>query len=340
MCNEYDAEIVMGEANRATRFLSKTGAGIFNPSRGEESRNQQFQGLYVSTEERTQVLLSLTEKATAQGWTRRPRVFDGDAVVSRPNLSDVLAPGPRFTVPVGEPFTLASSESLTLARTRGANLLVVGDKDEVDSPDLAARGVIHSVLLAAQAQGIEVDVVDFIGDEGISSALSVMDVAEKTGAHYARSRGLDAVLQRYKLRVSERTTNEDYRAPTRLLLLYGLQRALSLTPVDPYACSEDSTPSLSSQLLSIITGGPEVGVHVVLDVDRSQSVEKRLGNGVLGELALRVAGSGADQRDLSFVAGGYADVPALRYGQLLIGDTMKGTTKRARGYRIMTGADA
>ena len=52
MCNEYDAEIVMGDTNKAARMLSKTGEGLFNPSRGDESKNQPFQGLYVTPEQR------------------------------------------------------------------------------------------------------------------------------------------------------------------------------------------------------------------------------------------------------------------------------------------------
>ena len=35
--------------------------------------------------------------------------------------------------------------------------------------------------------------------------------------------------------VSARTTSGDYKAPTQLLVLLGLQRALSLTPYDPYS---------------------------------------------------------------------------------------------------------
>ena len=84
MCNEYDSEIVMGDTNKAPRLLSKTGEGLFNPSRGDESRNQPFAGLYVPPEQRAQLLRELRLKADAEGWTRHPRVFDGNAVVARP----------------------------------------------------------------------------------------------------------------------------------------------------------------------------------------------------------------------------------------------------------------
>ena len=65
MCNEYDAEIVMGDTNKAARMLSKTGEGLFNPARGDESKNQPFQGLYVAPEQRGGLLRALRQKADA-----------------------------------------------------------------------------------------------------------------------------------------------------------------------------------------------------------------------------------------------------------------------------------
>ena len=84
---------------------------------------------------------------------------------------------------------------------------------------------------------------------------------------------------------------------------------------------------------------PEVGVHAAVSADRLKTVERRLGGDVLQELAVRIAGSGADQQDLSAVSGQYGDVPPLRLGQLLIGDLMRGSAKRVRGYTLLTGND-
>lgn len=336
MCNEYDSEIVMGDTNKAPRLLSKTGEGLFNPSRGDESRNQPFAGLYVPPEQRAQLLRELRLKADAEGWTRHPRVFDGDAVVARPRLADVLKTGNRFTVPVGEPFTLAECESLVVPRTRGANILLVGDRDDEQAPDYGLRGVLHSVLDAAAAQSAGVTVIDFVGDEDINGGLTIMDVAQATGARYARSALLPKVLADYAGVIHERTECGNYKAPTQLLVLFGLQRALALAPYDPYSMGDTEEPPLGQLLAAIIANGPEVGVHVVADADRARSVEIRLGTDLLDDFTLRIAGSAADQKDLSLVSGSYGDVPPLRYGQLLIGDLLKGSVRRARGYKILT----
>lgn len=337
MCNEYDAEIVMGETNKAARMLSKTGAGLFNASRGDESKNQPFQGLYVAPEQRNGLLRALRQKADASGWTREPRVFDGDALVARVPQTAPSKPGARFTVAIGEPFTLAESEALVLPRTRGASLLLVGDRDGDETPDLSIRGVLHSVLLAAHAQGAAATVVDFIGDEEVDDGLTVLDVAEITGSRYLRSSSLATALQEFAAIVAARSADGNYRDTTQLLVLFGLQRARSLAPYDPYSMDSDE-PSIAQLLSTILLSGPEVGVHVVADADSSRSVESRLGTDPIQEFMIRVAGSAADAKDLALASGSYGETAPLRFGQILIGDHLKGTTRRARGYTILTTA--
>lgn len=339
MCNDYDAEIVMGDVNKAPRLLSKTGEGLFNPSRGEESKNQLFKGLYIPTDERAALINQLAQKAATAGWTHRPRVFDGDAVVARPLSRPVNgAPSSRLTIPLGEPFSLADQESIALRRTRGANLLLLGDSDDETNRDFAVRGGLHSCVLAARSQGVDVTVLDFLGDEEIDNGLAVMEVADALGATYVRSRGADAPLVSLAGTVEERTAAGEYKAPTKLLVIFGLERALSLNPVDPFGDDEAEEPSPGANLTAILRGGPEVGVHVVISADRTKTVERRIGSDLLQEFTIRVAGSGADQQDLAAVSGQYGDVPPLRLGQLLIGDLMKGTTKRIRGYTVLTEA--
>lgn len=340
MCNEYDAEIVMGDGNRATRLLSKTGEGLFNPARGDESRNQLFRGLYIPAAERTALIGELARKAAGEGWTRRPRVFDGDALVIRPAAPGAPAvsggTGTRLTIGVGEPFTLADEESVVLRRTRGANVLLLGDSDDETTRDPAVRGVLHSFLLAARSQGAEVTVLDFMGDEDAGGGLSVLDVATAVGAGYVRSRGAEAALAVLAATAEERTAAADYRAPGRLLIIVGLERALSISPVDPYAYEEPAGASPAAHLAAILRGGPEVGIHVVVSTDRSRTVERRLGAELLPELTLRIAGSAADQQDLASISGQYGDVQALRPGQLLIADLLRGTARRIRGYEVLT----
>ena len=225
-----------------------------------------------------------------------------------------------------------------LPRTRGANLLLVGDRDDDETPDLSLRGVLHSLLLASQLQGSATTTVDFIGDEEVEGGLTIMEVAEIAGSRYVRSSSLELVLRDLAALVATRTSEGNYRDATQLLVLFGLQRALSLAPYDPYSMDGSDEPSVAQLLSAIMVSGPEVGVHVVVDADRSRSVESRLGSELIQEFMIRVAGSAADAKDLGLVSGSYGDIAPLRFGQLLIGDHLKGTTKRARGYKILTTA--
>ena len=47
MCNDIDADIVMGDDNREVRALSRRGEGIFNPLKGKPSYNKPFVGMYI-----------------------------------------------------------------------------------------------------------------------------------------------------------------------------------------------------------------------------------------------------------------------------------------------------
>ena len=336
MCNEYDAEIVMGDTNKAPRLLSKTGEGIFNPARGDESWNQPFQGLYIPPDVRRRLLADMRQLADDSGWTRKPRVFDGDAVVARPVLPLDRHPTNRFVVPLGEPLTLADSERVTLSRARGGNLLLVGDRTQEESADSAVRGVLHSVLLAAASQKASVAVVDLVGDEDLDEGLSVAEVARAAGARYERSSGLAAVLRECARTVVSRTTDGDYTARTHVAILRGVQRARELIPPDPYLLpGDDDSPDLMTDLVKTVNGGPEVGVHIIVSTDHARAVEAKLGRELLEEFGLRVVGSSADQYDLSVVNSPYGSAELIRPGQLHIADVLRGSTRRARGYDIL-----
>lgn len=335
-CTEYDAEILMGSTNQAPLRLSKTGEGLFNPARGEESRNQLFQGLHIPAERRSELLSKLEAKARDIGWSRRPRVFDGDAVVPRPPTVGGSASGAkRFTIPIGEPFTLEDSAQVALRRSRGSNILLVGS--EVGMHDHSLRSALDSCLLAALAQVVPVTILDFAGDEE-DGTVPLVDVAEAVGARYVRSARSSTALAAAASTVASRTAAGDYKSPTELLMVVGLERAMSLKPVDPYAFDEGE-PSDAAALLGVLQNGPEVGWHTLVQADRTKTVEARVGADALQELTMRIGGATTDLADLAAVAGRYADVAPLRHGQLLIGDHTRGNVRRIRSYSVLGSSD-
>ena len=337
-CTDYDAEVLMGSANQAALRLSKTGEGVFNPARGEESRNQLFQGLHISAGERIALLNDLKAKARETGWTRLPRVFDGDAVIPRPPLQ---IDSKRFAsrvliIDVGEPLSLEDRERVVVRRTRGSNLLILGS--DTASRDRALQGALHSCLLAASTQAATVTVVDFAGDDDEYEAGSLLvNVVEALGGTYVRSGGATGQLEVVAGSVEARISKDDYGAETEVLVIVGLERARLFEPPDPY--EDGGTRSVARTLLTVLENGPEVGIHTVLQANRAKTVEDRLGPSALSEFSLRLGSSITDRRDLAVVAGQYGDVDLPRMGQLLVCDLTIGSVKRVRGYAALVDGD-
>lgn len=242
-----------------------------------------------------------------------------------------------MVVPLGEPFTLQSSVSLTLRRSRGSNVVLIGDLDEDDTTDLSVRGAAHSCIAAACRLGARVRVVDFIGDEVVDAYASIDEVARASGADYYRGRNLAAVVAEVATTVGKRLADGDYSAPTEMVVLFGLQRALSVKPPDPYG--DDPEARTASQLADVLRDGPEVGVHVVTVIDSVMSLERRLGHDALAELALRVGGSLASPADLQFVTGTYSSPADVRRNQLVLGDQQRGSVVRMRAYPPLSHVD-
>jgi len=335
MCNESDADLVMGDTNREVKALSEQGEGILNPARGEHSRNKPFRGVYVPPDERDLLLREISVKAATLAWRGRTRVFDGDMLAERlDEPPQGSASRPAFAL--GEPFTLEPSVYVTLRRGRGSNLLLLGGNDLADG-DSAIEGATHSCLADAAAQGLVVTVVDFIGDaDHDESALDLMAVCGALGVTYRRGSGLAGALADASAEVAFRHREGEYRADARMLLLNGLHRALDLAPLDPF--SDDSGQPGSDRLLaSLLRDGPEVGCHTAIVVDGVAQFDRRLGRDMLKEFDWRIAGSQLGPADIATITESYTE-GEIRQSQLLLADHARGRSQRVRAYPPHTSA--
>jgi hypothetical protein len=333
MCNEADADLVMGDANREVRALSQQGEGILNASRGEPSHNKPFRGLYVPSEERAVLLQTMAAQAAALGFSRKPRVFDGDRLAERPNAP---SPGtktrPEFAL--GEPFTLEPWAGVRLRRGRGANLLLLGAADDDRANrDSAIDAACQSCIVEATVQGLVVQLVDFVGDfEPVGDALDLIGLSEALGASYRRGSALASVLADATREVTLRRQNEDYKAGAHLLVLNGLHRALDLAPDDPYADTDDiDQPNAARLLADLLRDGPEVGCHTAVVVESIAQFDRRLGRDSLKEFDWRIAGSEVSPPDIAVITESYTETE-VRPSQLLLADHGRGKRQRVRAY--------
>jgi DNA segregation ATPase FtsK/SpoIIIE, S-DNA-T family len=322
MCNESDADLVMGDLNRDVKALSQQGEGIFNPARGDESHNKPFRGTYIAPDQRAELLAEVSHKGAEEGFDRAPRVFDGDRLAVRP----ATAAEPNATRPVfalGEPFDLDPSAGVTLRRGRGANVLLLGS--EGDDPAIAAAA--QSCIADAVAAGMKVQVIDFIGDSDAGEGLDLLGLCEALSVRYQGASGLAACLEAMLAEVSARREAGDYRSPGVLLMLNGAHRAFDLSAEDLY--EEDPRPA--SLLARILREGPEVGCHTVALLEGLSQLDQKLGRDLLAEFEWCVAGSGAARGDVATATDNF-NAPEVRTSQLLIADRPAAKHRRVRAY--------
>jgi hypothetical protein len=330
MCNELDADIVMGDLNREVKALNQRGEGILNPLRGDVSHNKPFRGLYIAPDEREALLTALEAKAVAVGMARRPRVFDGDRLAERP-VDLTPSPATRPAFPLGEPFDLEPSAGLALRRGRGGNVLVLGALEHEDQHDSAVLGAIHSLVTGAATASMTAHVVDFVGDGDGGDTLDLLSLCARTGASYRRASALADLLASIEADLADRLDRAEYTRGGVLVVLHGLQRALDLAPQDPFADPQDAGQDCARALARILRDGPEVGCHVVVAIDQLAQFDRRLGRDLLTELDWRVAGSDATNADINAITDSFTEQIVPR-SQLLVVDHARGRSRRVRAY--------
>lgn len=285
--SEADSRMLLADDNADAQLLSKPGEGIFNPRGGLKEANTRFQTTFWPAEHRAAVLAGLAGRAAADGWTRRPVVFEGNApaLVSEVSLQTFRQCDRHgdLRLPVGAPMSLSSPVTADLRRVPGANLLLVAEDG-----DLALELFIASLL----AGDVGVDLVELAGD--VRQGTDEANVVAELGARMHHRRVLVPLLSELADLVQERHALSDYKAAGRVLILSGIHRAREL---DPDSYDETSPAAL---LQRVLRDGPEVGIHVVGWVDRKASLMRRLSRDVLREFAVRVVGpmNAEDSREL------------------------------------------
>jgi DNA segregation ATPase FtsK/SpoIIIE, S-DNA-T family len=292
-CNESDAQIVLGDDNPDARFLERAGDGLLNPNRGNPTHNQRFRGVFVGPDDRAALVRTIISKATSEGYERRPKVFDGDAMASREGVDSraFFAHDERplrVRSLIGEALSLEPHLSIVLRRDQEANLLIVAPTDEEGLPAAGGTGVLHSLLLGGSSQLDRVDLIDYLNDEGHPGSLDLGMLAERLGLHYHRRQMAASSIRDLAKVVAERVALEDYRSPGSLLVVSGIGRASDLDP-DAYGYDDNEEP-LAQSLQRLLRDGPEVGVHVAVLAESAAAIQRRLGNAALDYFGLRVAG--------------------------------------------------
>ena len=283
-CDERDSMLILADDNTAARTLTRPGEGIYNASRGRTDGNQRFQTAWLTDEVRLKTARALRDRADAEGFARRPIVFEGSEVADVQNLIDQLAVRPLQAQPavvwLGEPLSLDAPVGCRLRRQGGANLAIVG-------PDDTAAGLIASALstIVPSPDAGQWTVIDFSPlDIDLGERLAKVADQRPGNVKIVRRRQLGATLSSHVAEIRRRIDLDDVRSQTLVLVLHQLHRARDLDAENVGIGSYDDDGGsevhvdLNQLLHEVLRDGPEVGVHVVATADSYTRLQRRLGS--------------------------------------------------------------
>ena len=158
--SEADSQLILGDSNSAARLLTRPGEAIYNDGGGLVENNSPFQVAWLSDEKRDQYLMKVRDKAKATGVKFEPAiVFEGNApaniIKNRKLVAMLKGEEPASNQPprayLGDPVAIKEPTAVIFRRQAGANVLIVGQQDEL-SLALMAASIISIAAQSPQAQ--------------------------------------------------------------------------------------------------------------------------------------------------------------------------------------------
>ncbi|MFZ1752757.1 MAG: FtsK/SpoIIIE domain-containing protein [Caldilineaceae bacterium] len=320
--SEADSRLILADDNGAARLLSRPGEAIYNDANGRVEGNNPFQVAWLSDDKRGDYLKQVYSLAQQRNY-RPPRpqiVFEGNALARIEDnriLSDLLSTlsltlendQSRGYAFLGEPIAIADPTAARFRRQSASNLLIVGQNEE------AALGMCLTTLISIVAYSpipafqSRLYILDFTPiDAPHSDILRSFRDALPTSVRWGRRREMPELIAEIAAEVDRRVADDATSYPPHYLLIFGLQRARDLRAdenvgfgsysFDPL--DEPAPPKPEKQFPTILSEGPEVGIHTIVWCDTVANLNRSLDRRSLREFEMRVAFqmSGEDSANL------------------------------------------
>jgi len=301
-CSEADSQLILDDDNVAARLLSRPGEAIYNDAGGQVMGNSPFQTAWLPDDSRDD-FLSRMNKQTAQVKTARETlvVFEGSVpadIAENRELAAYLqgsqAHADIYTPQIwlGAPVAIKAPTAITFRRQSGANVLIVGQRDEVALHLLQAA----LVSLAAQFAPEQARIVMLDGSPQGSAHTGQLEklAGLLPQAHESVSyRQVPEVMTELGQSLDQRIAEDQHSAVPIFVLVYGLQRYRVLRrSEDSFGFSmdaEDAGPKPpDAQFTHLLREGPGAGVHCLVWADTLATVERSLDRQTLREFDFRV----------------------------------------------------
>jgi S-DNA-T family DNA segregation ATPase FtsK/SpoIIIE len=302
-CSEADSQLILDDENVAARLLSRPGEAIYNDAGGRVAGNSPFQVAWLSDSCRDSCLSRITEPVRIKQFPHAPMVvFEGNAPADiRTNrlLAECLERrgeaclARTITAPriwLGAPVTMKDPTAVTLRRQSGANLLIVGQRDEV------AMNLMASTLvgLAAQLAPPSAQFVILDGSGPDSPQTSPLARVSSVLPHPSRLvpwREVPEVVAELAQETQRRVQAQQHDAPAVFVIVYGLQRYRALRRNEDalsLSFDEKAEPRPDVQFSELLREGPSVGIHVLAWADTLSTLERIVDRQTLREFDHRV----------------------------------------------------
>ena len=302
-CSEADSYLILSDDNAAARLLSRPGEAIYNDASGMVEGNNPFQIVWLPDEKREQCLMRVRAAAAERKMTRRePQiVFEGNvpAEIQRNHLLEGLLRQSDWPVSpiatsawLGEAIAIKDPTAAVFRKQSGANLLIVGQREE------AALAMMATSLVSLAAQHAPSNAKFYVLD-GSPVDAPTAGYLERIGQLLPHSichvawrdvpGAIDEIAQDLSTRQQSHHTSD---APAVYLIVYGLQRFRMLRQEEDYGFSSssdgDASPKPEKQFGAILREGPHLGIHTLTWCDTVNNLNRALDRQGLKEFEIRV----------------------------------------------------
>jgi hypothetical protein len=336
--------LILSDDNTAARLLSRPGEAIYNNNGGQVMGNSPFQVAWLPDDCRDACLERLRTRETALTQSYEPMiVFEGNVpaeIQENWALAALLDHGrpdaeTTLTIWLGSPVAIKDPTSLTFQRQSGANLLIVGQHEEV------ALNLMCAAMVALSAQG-QRDYLRFVVLDGSPADSSFSERFVQVTKHLAHTcrivpyKEVPDIMGELAGEIKTREENERLQTPAVFVLIYGLQRYRMLRRTDDgfgFSLESDTQANPQTQFTEVLRDGPSLGIHVLIWADTLATLERSLERHVLREFDYRVLlqMSAGDSSNL-------IDSPAanqLGFHRALLYSEQRGTIEKFRPYAAL-----
>lgn len=304
-CSEADAHLILSEDNTAARLLSRPGEAIYNDANGLFEGNHPFQVVWLPAAEHEGYLRRVKKMADDQNRDDPPPlIFEGN-IPADPRENQLLCKAisqPKADVNaaivsrawLGAAVAIKEPTSLVFRRQAGANLLVVGQHEEL------AQGLLANCLIglaAGLSNGTPGDAKFYVLDGARSDGPDAgfwASVAKRLplNIELVTPRNVSESIGELATEVARRSDASDDSSPARFLFVYNLSRFRELKKSDDeFGFSDfgdDEEEKVDKQFTQILREGPNFGVHSLIWSDTYNNVNRWFDRQMMKNMEMRV----------------------------------------------------